>query len=183
MDGFDTQEGVIIIAATNRPDVLDIALLRPGRFDRQIVIDLPTLEARGDPQDPRAPGEAEHRGRPAQGRPRHARVLRGGPGNLINEGALLAARRGADAIEPKDLEEARDKVRWGRERRSRVLDEKEKKLTAYHEAGHAVVLSLIEDSEPLHKVTIIPRGAALGRRSSSRSATATPRAASSSWAC
>ncbi len=163
MDGFDTQEGVIIIAATNRPDVLDPALLRPGRFDRQIVIDLPTLEGR----------EAilrihSRRVKLAQSADLR-RIARGTPGfsgadlsNLINEAALLAARRGADAIEKADLEEARDKVRWGRERRSRVVDEKEKRLTAYHEAGHAVVLQLVEDSEPLHKVTIIPRGASLG---------------------
>ncbi len=163
MDGFDTQEGVIIIAATNRPDVLDQALLRPGRFDRQIVVDLPGLEGREailkihSRRVKLAPGVDLRR------------VARGTPGfsgadlsNLINEAALLAARRGAEAIELPDLEEARDKVRWGRERRSRVLDDKEKRLTAYHEAGHAVVLTLVEESEPLHKVTIIPRGAALG---------------------
>ncbi len=163
MDGFDTQEGVIIIAATNRPDVLDNALLRPGRFDRQIVIDLPSLEGREailkiHARKVKLASSVELR-----------RVARGTPGfsgadlsNLINEAALLAARRNAEAIELKDLEEARDKVRWGRERRSRVLDEKEKKLTAYHEAGHAVVLQLVEEAEPLHKVTIIPRGMALG---------------------
>jgi len=163
MDGFDTQEGVIIIAATNRPDVLDQALLRPGRFDRQIVVDLPGLEGREailkihSRRVKLAPGVDLRR------------VARGTPGfsgadlsNLINAAALLAARRGAEAIELPDLEEARDKVRWGRERRSRVLDDKEKRLTAYHEAGHAVVLTLVEESEPLHKVTIIPRGAALG---------------------
>ena len=163
MDGFDTQEGVIIIAATNRPDVLDQALLRPGRFDRQIVIDLPALDGRAailkihaarvklaDTVDLR-------------------RVARGTPGfsgadlaNLINEAALLAARRGVEAIQQADMEEARDKVRWGRERRSRVLDEKEKRLTAFHEAGHAIVLNCVAEAEPLHKVTIIPRGQALG---------------------
>ncbi len=163
MDGFDTQEGVIIIAATNRPDVLDPALLRPGRFDRQIIIDLPSLEGREailkiHARRVKLAPNADMR-----------RIARGTPGfsgadlsNLINEAALLAARRGADAIELADLEEARDKVRWGRERRSRVVDEKEKKLTAYHEAGHAIVLQLVEETEPLHKVTIIPRGAALG---------------------
>ena len=163
MDGFDTQEGVIIIAATNRPDVLDPALLRPGRFDRQIVIDLPSLDGREailkihSRRVKLAPG-ADLR-----------RVARGTPGfsgadlsNLINEAALLAARRNAEAVEIKDMEEARDKVRWGRERRSRVMDDKEKRLTAYHEAGHAIVLQLVEESEPLHKVTIIPRGASLG---------------------
>ena len=163
MDGFDTQEGVIIIAATNRPDVLDTALLRPGRFDRQIVIDLPGMEGR----------EAILRIHARKVKIREnadlKRVARGTPGfsgadlaNLINEAALLAARRGADGVELPDLEEARDKVRWGRERRSRVLDEKEKKLTAYHESGHALVMQHVEESEPLHKVTIIPRGHALG---------------------
>ena len=163
MDGFDTQEGVIIIAATNRPDVLDPALLRPGRFDRQIVIELPTLEGR------EAILNIHSRRVKLVPNLDLRRIARGTPGfsgadlsNLINEAALLAARRRADAIELKDLEEARDKVRWGRERRSRVIDDKEKKLTAYHEAGHAIVLQLVEESEPLHKVTIIPRGASLG---------------------
>ena len=163
MDGFDTQEGVIIIAATNRPDVLDPALLRPGRFDRQIVIDLPGLEGREailkiHAQRVKLATTVDLR-----------RVARGTPGfsgadlaNLINEAALLAARRGVDAIQQSDMEEARDKVRWGRERRSRVLDDKEKKLTAFHEAGHAIVLNCVEEAEPLHKVTIIPRGPALG---------------------
>ena len=161
MDGFDTQEGVIIIAATNRPDVLDPALQRPGRFDRQIVIDLPTLDgreailkihARGIKMDP----TVELR-----------RVARGTPGfsgadlaNLMNEAALLAARAGKESVGLTDLEEARDKVRWGRERRSRVLDEKEKRITACHETGHALVTLLVEESEPLHKITIIPRGTA-----------------------
>jgi len=163
MDGFDTQEGVIIIAATNRPDVLDQALLRPGRFDRQIVIDMPSLDGREailriHAKKVRLAEKVNMR-----------RVARGTAGfsgadlsNLINEAALLAARRNADAVELEDLEEARDKVRWGRERRSRVLDDKEKRLTAYHEAGHAIVLQVVPESEPLHKVTIIPRGAALG---------------------
>ena len=163
MDGFDTQEGVIIIAATNRPDVLDQALLRPGRFDRQIMVDLPALEGRHDilkihTRKIKIAEKSDLR-----------RVARGTPGfsgadlsNMVNEAALLAARRGADAVQLSDLEEARDKVRWGRERRSRVLDDKEKRLTAYHEAGHAIVLHEVEDSEPLHKGTIIPRGVALG---------------------
>jgi cell division protease FtsH len=163
MDGFDTQEGVIIIAATNRPDVLDNALLRPGRFDRQIVVDLPALEGRE--------GILRiHARRVKLLQERDLKIIaRGTPGfsgadlaNLVNEAALIAARRGAEGVELKDLEEARDKVRWGRERRSRLLDDGEKKLTAYHEAGHALVLALIEDVEPLHKVTIIPRGQALG---------------------
>ncbi len=163
MDGFDTQEGIIIIAATNRPDVLDNALLRPGRFDRQIVVDLPSLEGREailkiHTKKIKLAKEADLR-----------RIARGTPGfsgadlsNLVNEAALIAARRGAESVELKDMEEARDTVRWGRERRSRLLDEQEKKLTAYHEAGHAIVLALQEEGEPLHKVTIIPRGQALG---------------------
>ncbi|MBU0678660.1 MAG: ATP-dependent zinc metalloprotease FtsH [Verrucomicrobia bacterium] len=163
MDGFDTQEGVIIIAATNRPDVLDPALLRPGRFDRQIVIDLPSLEGRTEilgihAKKIKLSPDTDLR-----------RVARGTPGfsgadlaNLINEAALLAARRNAELVELPDLEEARDKVRWGRERRSRMLDEGEKKLTAFHEAGHAIVMQVLPESEPLHKVTIIPRGRSLG---------------------
>jgi cell division protease FtsH len=163
MDGFDTQEGIIIIAATNRPDVLDTALLRPGRFDRQIVVDLPSLDGRE--------GILKiHARRIKLSREADLKIIaRGTPGfsgadlaNLVNEAALLAARRNADAVELRDLEEARDKVRWGRERRSRLMDDKEKRLTAYHEAGHAIVLALVEEAEPLHKVTIIPRGQALG---------------------
>jgi cell division protease FtsH len=163
MDGMDTAEGVIIMAATNRPDVLDNALLRPGRFDRQIVVDLPTLEGRHEILKIHA--------RPVKLSPDvdlH-RVARGTPGfsgadlsNLINEAALLAARREADSITQEDFDEARDKVRWGRERRGRVMDDNQKRLTAYHEAGHALVLHLIEECDPLHKVTIIPRGQALG---------------------
>jgi cell division protease FtsH len=161
MDGFDTQEGVIIVAATNRPDVLDSALQRPGRFDRQVVIDLPTLDGRDailkiHAQKIKLAPNVELR-----------RLARGTPGfsgadlaNLINEAALLAARAGKEGVELADLEEARDKVKWGRERRSRVLDEKEKRITAYHETGHALVTVMVEDSEPLHKITIIPRGTA-----------------------
>jgi cell division protease FtsH len=163
MDGFDTQEGVIIVAATNRQDVLDPALLRPGRFDRQIVIDLPTLEGREavlkiHSKKIKLAPDVDMR-----------RVARGTPGfsgadlaNLINEAALLAAREGAETVGLPHLEEARDKVRWGRERRSRSMDENEKRLTAYHEAGHALVMLLSEGNEPLHKVTIIPRGQSLG---------------------
>ncbi len=161
MDGFDTQEGVIIIAATNRPDVLDPALQRPGRFDRQIVIDLPTLDGRVEILKIHARGiklakDVELR-----------RLARGTPGfsgadlaNLINEAALLAARGNKEGVTLVDLEEARDKVRWGRERRSRVLDEKEKNITAYHETGHALVGLMVAEAEPLHKITIIPRGTA-----------------------
>ncbi len=159
MDGFDTQEGVIIIAATNRPDVLDPALQRPGRFDRQIVIDLPTLEGRD------AILKIHARGIKLSPTVDLRRVARGTPGfsgadlaNLMNEAALLAARNGKESVDLAELEEARDKVRWGRERRSRVLDDKEKKVTAYHETGHALVTLLVEESEPIHKITIIPRG-------------------------
>lgn len=161
MDGFETSEGVIIIAATNRPDVLDPALLRRGRFDRQIVIDLPMIDGREDilkihSRHIKLSEEVELR-----------RIARGTPGfsgadleNLLNEAALLAARHDKDAVGMSDLEEARDKVLWGSERRSRKIDEKERRLTAYHEAGHAVVQQVVKETEPLHKVTIIPRGVA-----------------------
>jgi len=161
MDGFDTQEGVILVAATNRPDVLDPALLRSGRFDRQIVIDLPDLVGR------------------EQILKLHARkikldasadlkvIARGTPGfsgadlaNLLNEAALLGAKLNKQTVCMAELEESRDKVRWGRERRSRTMSEEERKITAYHEAGHALVLDRIEETEPLHKVTIVPRGVA-----------------------
>ncbi|MEN7972715.1 MAG: ATP-dependent zinc metalloprotease FtsH [Verrucomicrobiota bacterium] len=163
MDGFDTQEGIIIVAATNRPDVLDPALLRPGRFDRQVVVDLPTLEGREEilkihSRNVRLSDKVDMK-----------RSARGTPGfsgadlaNLVNEAALLASRRGADFVEQEDMEEARDKVMWGRERRSHVLDPEEKKLTAYHEAGHAIAMYCTPECEPIHKVTIIPRGRALG---------------------
>jgi cell division protease FtsH len=161
MDGFDTQEGVIIIAATNRPDVLDPALLRPGRFDRQIIIDLPTLDGREAIL--RLHAKNIKLGKAADMR----RIARGTPGfsgadlaNLLNEAALLAARVGKTEVENADMDEARDKVKWGRERRSRVLDEKEKRITAYHESGHALVTLKVEESEPIHKITIIPRGVA-----------------------
>jgi cell division protease FtsH len=161
MDGFDTQEGIIIIAATNRPDVLDQALLRPGRFDRQIIIDLPTLDGREAILKMHA--KKIKLGPTVDMR----RLARGTPGfsgadleNLLNEAALLAARRGKSEVGSPDLDEARDKVKWGRERRSRVLDEKEKRITAYHEAGHALVALKVEGSEPIHKITIIPRGVA-----------------------
>ncbi|MDF7826299.1 ATP-dependent zinc metalloprotease FtsH [Pontiellaceae bacterium B12227] len=163
MDGFDTQEGIIIVAATNRPDVLDPALLRPGRFDRQVEVDLPTLEGREEilkihSRNVRLSDQVDLR-----------KSARGTPGfsgadlaNLVNEAALLASRRQADFVEQQDMEEARDKVMWGRERRSHVLDPEEKKLTAYHEAGHAVAMYHTPECEPIHKVTIIPRGRALG---------------------
>jgi len=163
MDGFDTQEGIIIVAATNRPDVLDSALLRPGRFDRQVVVDLPTLEGREQilkihSRNVRLSDQVDLK--------RSARGTSGFSGadlaNLVNEAALLASRRGADFVEQEDMEEARDKVMWGRERRSHVLDVEEKKLTAYHEAGHALAMYFTPECDPIHKVTIIPRGRALG---------------------
>jgi len=163
MDGFDTQEGVIIIAATNRPDVLDNALLRPGRFDRQIVVDLPTVEGREKIL------KIHTKGIKVSAQVDLNTVAKGTPGfsgadlsNLVNEAALLAARRGADSVESEDFEEARDKVRFGRERRGLMRDEKENLATAYHEAGHAIAANVLEHAEPVHKVTIIPRGNSLG---------------------
>src|ERR1700681_2662371 len=163
MDGFDTQEGVIIIAATNRPDVLDPALLRPGRFDRQITVNLPDVKGREEILRVHAKKVKLAEGIDL------AVVARGTPGysgaelaNVINEAALLAARRGLKGITLAELEEARDKVRWGKERRSLSMSEKEKTNTAYHEAGHALLLELLPHTEPLHKVTIIPRGPSLG---------------------
>jgi cell division protease FtsH len=163
MDGFDTQEGVIIIAATNRPDVLDPALLRPGRFDRQITVSLPDVNGREEILKVHA-----KRVKLASGVDL-AKIARGTPGfsgaelaNVVNEAALLASRRGLKAITLSELEEARDKVRWGRERRSLAMSEREKTSTAWHEAGHALVNVLLEHTDPLHKVTIIPRGPYLG---------------------
>ena len=163
MDGFETSEGVIIIAATNRADVLDPALLRPGRFDRQIIIDLPTLSGR---EEILKMHSEKIKLAPAADL---SRIARGTPGfsgadlaNLLNEAALLAARTGKPAVEHVDLEEARDKVLWGRERRSRAMEDRERRITAWHEAGHALLQVLCEHTEPLHKVTIIPRGQALG---------------------
>ena len=163
MDGFDTTEGVIIIAATNRPDVLDSALLRPGRFDRQIQVDLPDLIGRE--QILRV-----HARKIALGENVDLSVIaRGTPGlsgaelaNLLNESALLAARRNKKKVEMVDVDEAREKVQFGRERR-RLMDSTEKTLIAYHEAGHALVQAVLDDGEmPVHKVTIIPRGRSLG---------------------
>ena len=163
MDGFDAQEGIIIIAATNRPDVLDPALLRPGRFDRQVNVALPDVKGREQILKVHA-----KRVKIAEGVEMDT-VARGTPGysgaelaNVINEAALLAARRGLKAITLSELEEARDKVRWGRERRSMALSMKEKENTAYHEAGHALLNVVLTHTDPLHKVTIIPRGPALG---------------------
>lgn len=163
MDGFDTTEGVIIIAATNRPDVLDNALLRPGRFDRQIYIDLPDLVGREEILRVHA------KKLPLTDDVDLAVVARGTPGlsgaelaNLLNESALMAARRNKKKIEMIDIEDAREKVQFGRERR-RIMDDEDKKIVAYHEAGHALVQAAIDDGQlPVHKVTIIPRGGSLG---------------------
>jgi len=163
MDGFDTTEGVIIIAATNRPDVLDTALLRPGRFDRQIYVDLPDLVGREQILRVHA------RKITLSENVDLAVIARGTPGlsgadlaNLLNEAALLAARRNKKKVEMIDVEDAREKVQFGRERR-RVMDDEEKKTTAYHEAGHALVTAVLDDGHlPVHKVTIIPRGQSLG---------------------
>ncbi len=163
MDGFDTQEGIIIIAATNRPDVLDPALLRPGRFDRQITVNLPDVRGR------EAILKVHAKNVKLDPTVDLAVIARGTPGysgaelaNLLNEAALLAARTNRKAIGMIELEEARDKVRWGRERRSLAMTDEDKKFTAWHEAGHALVNVLLEHTHPLHKVTIIPRGQALG---------------------
>jgi cell division protease FtsH len=163
MDGFDAQDGVIIIAATNRPDVLDPALLRPGRFDRQVTISLPDVKGREEILLVHAKKVKLSEGVDL------SRIARGTPGysgaelaNLINEAALMAARKGMKAIGQFELEEARDKVRWGRERRSMAMTEKEKTSTAWHEAGHALLNVVLEHTDPLHKVTIIPRGQYLG---------------------
>ena len=163
MDGFDTQEGIIIIAATNRPDVLDPALLRPGRFDRQITVNLPDVRGR------EAILKVHAKNVKLDTEVDLAVIARGTPGysgaelaNLLNEAALLAARTNMKAVSMTELEEARDKVRWGRERRSMAMTDEDKKSTAWHEAGHALVNVILKHTHPLHKVTIIPRGQALG---------------------
>jgi cell division protease FtsH len=163
MDGFDTQEGVIIIAATNRPDVLDPALLRPGRFDRQVTVSLPDVNGREEILRVHVKKIKLAAGVDL------SQIARGTPGfsgaelaNLVNESALLAARKGLSAVTLAEMEEARDKVRWGRERRSLAMSDKEKIGTAWHEAGHAYLNMVLPHTHPLHKVTIIPRGPFLG---------------------
>jgi cell division protease FtsH len=163
MDGFDGHEGVIIIAATNRPDVLDSALLRPGRFDRQIIIDLPDLNGRAEILQVHAKKIKLDKTVDMQ------LVARNTPGfsgadlaNLLNEAALIAARYNKGEAQMTDIDEAREKISYGRERR-RLMDDEDKKIVAYHEAGHAIVQAVIDDGKlPLHKVTIIPRGQSLG---------------------
>jgi cell division protease FtsH len=162
MDGFETNEGVIIIAATNRPDVLDPALLRPGRFDRQVVVDIPDIKGREKIL-------AVHTKKIPLSREVDLKIIaRGTPGftgadlaNLVNESALLTARRNKKRVTMQEMEDAKDKVLMGPERRSILISDKEKEITAYHEAGHAI-LGILTGSDPLHKVTIIPRGRALG---------------------
>jgi cell division protease FtsH len=163
MDGFEGGEGVIVIAATNRPDVLDPALLRPGRFDRQVVVPLPDIRGR------EAILKVHMRKVPLDDSVNPKVIARGTPGfsgadlaNLVNEAALFAARENAKNVAMDHLEKAKDKIMMGAERRSMVMSEKEKKLTAYHEAGHAIVGRLVPEHDPVYKVTIIPRGMALG---------------------
>jgi cell division protease FtsH len=159
MDGFDTNDQVIVIAATNRGDILDHALTRPGRFDRQIFVPFPDLKGRVDILKVHAKkvklGPDANLERLARGTPMFSGADLAA---IINEAALAATMANKDSVEMADLEEARDKVRWGRAKKSRVIDEHEKEITAYHEAGHTVVQSLLKEADPLHKVSIIPRG-------------------------
>ena len=163
MDGFDGHEGVIIIAATNRPDVLDNALLRPGRFDRQVVIDLPDLEGREAILKVHAKKIKLCEDVNLNSLARATAGFSGADlANLLNEGALIAARRRKKVVERIDLDDAREKISFGRERR-RVMDDEDRKIIAYHEAGHAIVQAVVDDGLlPIHKVTIIPRGQSLG---------------------
>lgn len=163
MDGFEGNEGVIVIAATNRPDVLDKALLRPGRFDRQVVVGLPDIRGREQVL------KVHMRKVPISESVKASVIARGTPGfsgadlaNLVNEAALFAARANKRLVTMEEFEKARDKIMMGAERRSMVMSEKEKENTAYHEAGHAIVGRLVPEHDPIHKVTIIPRGRALG---------------------
>ncbi len=163
MDGFETGVGVIVIAATNRPDVLDPALLRPGRFDRQVVVPLPDIRGREQILH-------VHMRKVPLAQNVNAHVLaRGCPGfsgadlaNLVNEAALFAARRNGRTVDMSDFEKAKDKIIMGAERRSLVMPEEERRNTAYHESGHAIVARMLPKTDPVHKVTIIPRGRALG---------------------
>ncbi len=163
MDGFESSDGVILISATNRPDVLDPALMRPGRFDRQIVVPVPDVRGREEIL------KVHTRKTPLSEEVDLSIIARGTPGftgadleNLVNEAALLAARKGKDKVGMDDFEEAKDKVLMGVERKSMIISEDEKRNTAYHEAGHTLVAKLLPGTDPIHKVTIIPRGRALG---------------------
>ena len=163
MDGFEDNVGVIVIAATNRPDVLDAALLRPGRFDRQVVVPLPDVRGREQIL------KVHMRKVPLNKNVKPSIIARGTPGfsgadlaNLVNESALIAARGNKKYVNMDDLEKAKDKIMMGTERKSLVMSEDEKKLTAYHEAGHAIVGLSIDGHDTVYKVTIVPRGRALG---------------------
>ncbi|MEG1102016.1 MAG: AAA family ATPase, partial [Comamonas sp.] len=163
MDGFETNLGVIVVAATNRPDILDAALLRPGRFDRQVYVTLPDIRGREQILN------VHMRKIPAGQDVNPSIIARGTPGmsgadlaNLCNEAALMAARRNARTVEMQDFEKAKDKIIMGPERKSMVMPEEERRNTAYHEAGHALIGRLLPKCDPVHKVTIIPRGRALG---------------------
>jgi len=163
MDGFDSNEGIILIAATNRPDILDTALLRPGRFDRRIVVNMPDVKGREDIL------KVHIKNIPLDKQVDLSVLARSTPGfsgadlaNLVNEAALLAARLSQQKVAMKDMESAKDKVLMGVERKSMIISEEEKKSTSYHEAGHALIAALLPEADPIHKVTIIPRGLALG---------------------
>jgi cell division protease FtsH len=163
MDGFDTNDNVIVIAATNRPDVLDPALLRPGRFDREIVIDPPDVKGRLEIL------KVHTRKIKLDNSVNLEIIAKSTPfftgadlAALVNEAAIIASMKNKEAVQMEDLEEARDKVKWGRQKRSRVMEEEDKKITAYHESGHTLLSRLLIKNEPVHKVTIIPRGMALG---------------------
>ncbi|MGC8736855.1 MAG: ATP-dependent metallopeptidase FtsH/Yme1/Tma family protein, partial [Dissulfurimicrobium sp.] len=163
MDGFETSEAVIVIAATNRPDVLDPALLRPGRFDRQVMVPVPDVRGR------EAILNVHAKKIPLDPKIELSVIAKATPGfsgadleNLVNEAALLAARSNKEVVEMDDFEKAKDKVLMGAERKSLILSDEEKRITAYHEAGHTLVAKLLPGSDPIHKVTIIPRGRALG---------------------
>ncbi|MCB0061583.1 MAG: ATP-dependent zinc metalloprotease FtsH, partial [Caldilineaceae bacterium] len=163
LDGFEPNENVVVMAATNRPDILDPALLRPGRFDRQITVDLPTMANRLEILKIHA------RNKPLAAEVDLIDIARGTPGlsgadlrNLLNEAALLAARKDKQAIENEDIENARDKILMGLERESLILTDHERKLVAYHEAGHAITAAILPNADPIHKVTIVPRGRAMG---------------------
>ena len=163
MDGFETNQQVIVIAATNRADVLDPALIRPGRFDRQVYVSLPDLQGRYEILKVHCRkiklGPTADIRRIARGTPMFSGAELAA---LVNEAALIAAMHDKEFVEQDDMEEARDKIRWGRAKKSRVIDERDRKITAYHEAGHALIQALEKEADPLHKVSIIPRGPAGG---------------------
>lgn len=163
MDGFDSNEGVILIAATNRPDILDSALLRPGRFDRTVVVNMPDVRGREEILKVHVKNIPLDKGVDLKVLARSTPGFSGADlANLVNEAALLGARHGQEKVKMKDMENAKDKILMGVERKSMIISEEEKRFTAFHEAGHALVAALIPEADPIHKVTIIPRGLALG---------------------